>query len=165
MKKREELQEELMRNTRSLILSIQTHPDYVSGESGDEWHDLTEIAEETLTALKPQEQSVVMPSEDNPISIAYEFFCSETGHSYVDYIKRSDIEQTGKEYMEQPLFYKSQLKPGYPEQFIDYCIEMVNMEEREEVDYCYAVWNKGNVLGFDIIDELYKYWQTEVNGR
>ena len=55
-------------------------------------------------------------------------------------------------------------EPSYPEEFVIYCIEMTDMEEREEVDYCYAVWNNGNVLGFDTLDELYNYWLTNIKG-
>lgn len=39
---------DLLNNLESLILSIMAHPDYASGEEGDEWHDLIEIAEETI---------------------------------------------------------------------------------------------------------------------
>jgi hypothetical protein len=40
--------DELRRMTNSLILSICAHPDYVSGEEGDEWHDLTSLAEAAI---------------------------------------------------------------------------------------------------------------------
>ena len=40
--------DELKRMLNSLILSICAHPDYVSGEEGDEWHDLTSLAEAAI---------------------------------------------------------------------------------------------------------------------
>ena len=47
--------------------------------------------------------------------IAYEFYCPSTGHCYVDYIHRSDIEAPGKEYMQRPLGYISDLCSGSQE--------------------------------------------------
>ena len=56
-------------------------------------------------------------------------------------------------------------KGMYPEEFIDYCIETVNLEEREEVDYCYAFWNGGNVVGFDILEDAYEYWLNKIKDK
>ena len=39
---------DLLRNLNSLLLSVMAHPYYVSGEEGDEWHDITSICEETI---------------------------------------------------------------------------------------------------------------------
>ena len=63
-KTKEEISEELTRITQSLILSIQAHPDYVSGEEGDEWHDITAMANDILSEYKQISQpSEVMPSD------------------------------------------------------------------------------------------------------
>ena len=63
-KTKEEILKELIRITQSLILSIQAHPDYVSGEEGDEWHDITDIANDILSEYKQiDQQSGVMPSD------------------------------------------------------------------------------------------------------
>mgnify|MGYP003620463906 CR=1 FL=1 len=32
----------------SIVLSVKAHPDYVNGEEGDEWHDIVELAEQTI---------------------------------------------------------------------------------------------------------------------
>ena len=47
--------------------------------------------------------------------IAYEFYCPATGHCYVDYVHRADIEAPGKEYMPRPLGYISDLCSGSQE--------------------------------------------------
>ena len=44
--------DELKRMLNSLILSICAHPDYVSGEEGDEWHDLTSLAEASIKSTE-----------------------------------------------------------------------------------------------------------------
>ena len=44
--------DELKRMLNSLILSICAHPDYVSGEEGDEWHDLTSLAEASIRSTE-----------------------------------------------------------------------------------------------------------------
>ena len=64
--------------------------------------------------------------------IAYEFYCPSTGHCYVDYIHRSDIEAPGQEYMQRPLGYLSDLCFGSQEkeEYIDKSIsidEYMNM--------------------------------------
>ena len=53
----------------------------------------------------------------------------------------------------------------YPKEFVEWCIEAVDTEERAEVDYCYAVWDSHNVLGFDTIDELYQYYLNNVKDK
>jgi hypothetical protein len=44
---------ELLKCLNSLMLSITAHPDYVSGEEGDEWHDLIENCNEIIEKIKP----------------------------------------------------------------------------------------------------------------
>ena len=39
---------ELLNRLESLVLSVKCHPDYVSGEEGDEWHDLISLAEDEI---------------------------------------------------------------------------------------------------------------------
>lgn len=39
--------------------------------------------------------------------IAYEFQCLKTGHCYVDYVKRTDIEERGEIYTPKPLYYEA----------------------------------------------------------
>ena len=39
---------ELLTRLNSLVLSVKAHPDYQFGEEGDEWHDIVELAEETI---------------------------------------------------------------------------------------------------------------------
>lgn len=39
---------ELLKRLQSLMLSVMAHPDYFSGEEGDEWHDLISLSEETV---------------------------------------------------------------------------------------------------------------------
>lgn len=39
---------EMLKDLKSLILSIESHPDYVTGEEGDEWHTLVSMALETI---------------------------------------------------------------------------------------------------------------------
>jgi hypothetical protein len=51
------------------------------------------------------------PSQSEPKPIAYEFQCLETGHCYVDYIKRKDLEEEGSEYKAIPLY----LQPVSPD--------------------------------------------------
>lgn len=39
---------ELLTRLNRLVLSVKAHPDYQFGEEGDEWHDIVELAEETI---------------------------------------------------------------------------------------------------------------------
>lgn len=39
---------DLLGMLNSLVLSITAHPDYVSGEEGDEWHDLVSLADDVI---------------------------------------------------------------------------------------------------------------------
>lgn len=39
---------DLLEMLNSLVLSITAHPDYVSGEEGDEWHDLISLSDEVI---------------------------------------------------------------------------------------------------------------------
>lgn len=39
---------ELLDRLSKLVLSVKAHPDYVNGEDGDEWHDIIDLAEETI---------------------------------------------------------------------------------------------------------------------
>ena len=57
----------------------------------------------------------VFASQNPERVIAYEFYCPSTGHYYVDYIHRSDIEAPGQEYMQRPLGYLSDLCSGSQE--------------------------------------------------
>lgn len=45
------------------------------------------------------------PSEQ---PIAYEFHCVESGHCYVDYIRRTELEHSDETYIQKPLFYARQ---------------------------------------------------------
>ena len=72
------------------------------------------------------------------------------------YIYQYDIEAIADELEQQKC---------YPEEFVEWCIETVDIEEREEVDYCYSTWYKGNVFGFDTLPELYDYWLTNIKDK
>ena len=48
---------------------------------------------------------------------------------------------------------------SYPEEFDEWCIENIDEEEREEVGYYYSYFNRGNVIGFDTIKDVYDFWQ------
>ena len=39
---------DLLHRLNSIVLSVKAHPDYVNGEGGDEWHDIVELAEQTI---------------------------------------------------------------------------------------------------------------------
>ena len=39
---------DLLNRLNSIVLSVKAHPDYVNGEEGDEWHDIVELAEQTI---------------------------------------------------------------------------------------------------------------------
>ena len=39
---------ELFDRLNKLLLSVKAHPDYVNGEEGDEWHDIIDLAEQTI---------------------------------------------------------------------------------------------------------------------
>jgi len=143
MTKREELQEEL--------INILQREDYIYNRASQ----VAEL-EFKISQFKSQEQSVVMPNTEDVINAAHKAFPYDDegipdSHTY-SFCQGVD-------------WFKSQLKPGYPKEFLEWCIEAVDTEEREEVDYCYAVWSSHNVLGFDTLEELYIFWQTEVNGR
>lgn len=38
----------LLNRLNKLVLSVKAHPDYVNGEEGDEWHDIIDLAEQTI---------------------------------------------------------------------------------------------------------------------
>lgn len=38
----------LLDRLNKLVLSVKAHPDYVNGEECDEWHDIIDLAEETI---------------------------------------------------------------------------------------------------------------------
>lgn len=42
--------------------------------------------------------------------VAYEYQCLKTGHCYVDYVRRSDIEEGGEVYTPKPLIYEFNIK-------------------------------------------------------
>ena len=39
---------DLLHILNSIVLSVKAHPDYVNGQEGDEWHDIVELAEQTI---------------------------------------------------------------------------------------------------------------------
>ena len=39
---------DLLNRLNSIVLSVKAHPDYVNGQEGDEWHDIVELAEQTI---------------------------------------------------------------------------------------------------------------------
>lgn len=39
---------DLLHRLNSIVLSVMAHPDYVNGEQGDEWHDIVELAEQSI---------------------------------------------------------------------------------------------------------------------
>ena len=39
---------DLLHRLNSIVLSVKAHPDYVNGQEGDEWHDIVELAEQTI---------------------------------------------------------------------------------------------------------------------
>lgn len=39
---------ELLDRLNKLVLSVKAHPDYVNGQEGDEWHDIIDLAEQTI---------------------------------------------------------------------------------------------------------------------
>lgn len=39
---------DLLHRLNSIVLSVKSHPDYVNGQEGDEWHDIVELAEQTI---------------------------------------------------------------------------------------------------------------------
>ena len=39
---------DLLHRLNSIVLSVKAHPDYVNGKEGDEWHDIVELAEQTI---------------------------------------------------------------------------------------------------------------------
>ena len=39
---------ELLDRLNKLLLSVKAHPEYVNGEEGDEWHDIIDLAEQTI---------------------------------------------------------------------------------------------------------------------
>ena len=39
---------ELLDSLNKLLLSVKAHPEYVNGEEGDEWHDIIDLAEQTI---------------------------------------------------------------------------------------------------------------------
>ena len=55
------------------------------------------LNEKAISQLRPEAQV-----------IAYEFRNPKTGHCYVDYIRRSDIEETNSDYDQTPLYYHAQ---------------------------------------------------------
>lgn len=79
------------------------------------------------TTYSPIEQPSA-PVSGNPI--AYEFYNPKTGHCYVDYIRRSDIEQVGDgEYTQAPLFAsQSQSKPAIVEKYPVIAIDEIDAE-------------------------------------
>jgi len=38
----------LLDRIEKLMLSVKAHPDYISGEDGDEWHDLISLSQEVI---------------------------------------------------------------------------------------------------------------------
>jgi hypothetical protein len=40
---------DLLKCLKQLMLSIEAHPDYLSGEEGDEWHDLIDVCDEIVS--------------------------------------------------------------------------------------------------------------------
>jgi len=56
-------------------------------------------------------------------------------------------------------------EPSYPEEFVEWCIENIDEEEREEVDYYYSYFNRGNVIGFDTIKDVYDFWLNEIKDK
>ena len=47
---------ELLDRLRGLMLSVMAHPDYFSGEEGDEWHDLISLSEEVINKALGKEE-------------------------------------------------------------------------------------------------------------
>lgn len=39
---------DLLHRLNSIVLSVKAHPDYVNGQEGDEWHDIIDLAEQTI---------------------------------------------------------------------------------------------------------------------
>ena len=102
-----------------------------------------------LTKYASQSQSV-LPNEEEIEKAAQNDF-NKTAYNSYQHAFRNGAD-----------WFKSQLEQGYPKEFVEWCIEAVDTEERAEVDYYYAVWNSHNVLGFETLDELYQYWIKEV---
>jgi len=140
MTKREELQEEL--------INILQREDYIYNRASQ----VAEL-EFKISQFKSQEQSVVMPNTEDVINAAHKAFPYDDegipdSHTY-SFCQGVD-------------WFKSQLKQGYPKEFIlwftgkdsPYAILYGDQPER------FATTEKDYTL-----DELYHYWQTEVNRR
>jgi len=56
---------------------------------------------------------------------------------------------------------------GYPELFVRYCIEYVDIDDRDDLGYKYSILNDngGDYKTFPDMDKVFEYWLNEINNK
>ena len=126
--------------------------DHSKYDSFDDWYD------KYITSQK-KKKCYILPNDKKIKKAADEYeYKAACGYPASDYINEDFIAGVN--------WLKSQLKKGYPKKFCKFCIDQIGINDREENHHIYLYQNyKKELLYFDTIDKIYKYWLTTIKDK